>query len=219
MAWLVELSADAKRGMRIDTDFEKFNGDDELAAAASISLQLKMPLNREMKDALPKTYRMLSERKTPLEQFVAGRFGWAISQTFKDMIDDFEPQVGLNQPEKNQFVPITLLRKNREPTGVPFYYWNCLNKVDAIIEEKSDVQWRRFETYTGEPRYLLEFRTAPSIYAAPPTIYVDKSRISGRHVWWGDEHFSNRLFFSDEMKNNAESSGFKRFDYFHVIEI
>jgi hypothetical protein len=157
-------------------------------------------------ELVPSTARVRSDRRQ-LPCFFAVSTALAVCDAFRTLVESLEPG-------RHQFLPVTMLRRSGDPYPGRFYLLNALQKVDAIIVEKSDVIWHRIEApqpdgTVREGRWL-EIRGMPQL-----TLNADA--IAGRHLWL-DRHGGGHLFFSNELMEQVNRAKLRKLRWFQTQE-
>lgn len=107
--------------------------------------------------------------------------------------DGFRQVVLSLEPDKHQFMPITLHDEARQPLPKSYWLMNVLERVDCVIEPKQITQWSdeghslpEVEGFWVESSTRINGRGKAYTTARRPTekvIYLDRSRIEGLHLW------------------------------------
>ena len=92
----------------------------------------------------------------------------AVSQRFKDLVEEFEPGV-------HQFMPLKLRFENGEPLPQMYYVFNCMVAVDAVLVEPSGLLWHT-DVASRQP--------AISIDGYAP-IFLSTKITKSIHLWTG----------------------------------
>lgn len=102
----------------------------------------------------------------------------AVSQRFKDLVEEFEPGV-------HQFFPLALRDKNGVPLPDPYYIFNCRARLDAVLVAESGLSWRSEKIPEGRPVSSMSFDSQ---------LVFSRPAIAGHHLW-----FSNYLWQHDTI--------------------
>ena len=92
----------------------------------------------------------------------------AVSQRFKDLVDEFEPGV-------HQFLPLNLRRESGSPIEENYYVFNCMISIDAILQKESGLSWGVVEKLNLP--FISIRKDKPIVMSSPA--------IEGRHLWKG----------------------------------
>ncbi len=150
-----------------------------------------MPL---LPENVPGEARVVSKHRT-LPDFITLSPAMRVCAAFREIVEDLEPGV-------HQFSPVTLYARSGEKVDRHYYLFKVLQTRDAVIDEKSDVEWVPLDSIPG-PTYLAFTRMSPHLT-------LDAQRIAGRHVWRGDKHLRLRVFFSDAVGGAIERLKLKK---------
>lgn len=127
----------------------------------------------------------------------------AVSQRFKDLVEEFEPGM-------HQFFPLALRDRRGEPLAQPYYVFNCLVSLDAVLMAESGLTWQ-FDGPPGKP--------FPSINTSSKLVF-SKPAIAGRHLWC--LHYlraGNRLFVSDAFYTELKARKIRFFQFAQHSEL
>ncbi|MCV6577009.1 MAG: hypothetical protein OIF58_14885 [Cohaesibacter sp.] len=121
----------------------------------------------------------------------------AVSQRFKDLVEDFEPEV-------HQFFPLELFRKNGDPVEEDFYIFNCTVTFDSLLMKHSDEEWLKLDEPDEYPRLRITDQHKQTL---------SRPAIGGRHIW---KPFRQRitgggLYVSDAFHKRLKQEKFKYF--------
>ncbi|WP_067217518.1 imm11 family protein [Stappia indica] len=92
----------------------------------------------------------------------------AVSQRFKDLVEQFEPGI-------HQFFPLKLRRKSGFSIEQNYYVFNCMTSVDTVLVKESRFRWGRFEEI-DKPRIDID---------REKDIVLSRMAIETRHLWKG----------------------------------
>ncbi|KZK90547.1 hypothetical protein PsAD46_02168 [Pseudovibrio sp. Ad46] len=121
----------------------------------------------------------------------------AVSQRFKDRVEEFEPGV-------HQFLPLELFKKTGEPIDGNFYIFNCGKRLDAVLNKHSPVGWGKPDDFTGKPKLNIHNGN---------TNYLSVSRIKGHHFWCSDYQRIIGVYVSNEVFKRLSKEKFKYFKF------
>ena len=126
-------------------------------------------------------------------------------RSFRNLVERFEPDV-------HQFFEFEVVDKKGRlvPGDHPYYFLNVMQKFDAILADKSEVDWE-----------ILDEELAPGVKVlrkcAPQKLVMSGPKISGRHLWRADQIFRMDLYFSDQFVAAIKEENFRGL-MFHFIE-
>lgn len=107
-------------------------------------------------------------RKTPPTSWLAAG-ALSVSPDVKATIEELEPGV-------HQFIPLTVKSGTRaEHVDYPYFSLRICQRIDDVLAEKSDVEWRTIELKDGKSLRLWSKKQAPLVLPA--------SSIKGKHLW------------------------------------
>lgn len=156
---------------------------------------------RLKEENVPREARVASQHRT-LPDFVTLPQAIGVSPAFRKIVEELEPGV-------HQFFPVTLCARSGELAHRQYDLFNIVGKVDAVIEEKSDV--KRIRSDLGS--MVLHYTRAE------PHLTLDAKLIVSRHVWRGDKDLHNQIFFSDELGERVARLNMKKLDLIKVDQI
>jgi hypothetical protein len=157
------------------------------------------------------------------------------SGPFPIVSDGFRQVVLSLEPDKHQFMPITLHDEARRPLPKSYWLMNVLERLDCVIEPKQITQWSdeghslpevegfwvESSTRTGLSGKTYETARRPT----QKVIYLDRLRIEGLHLWrpaWRITAFNDvrlDLFFSDELLERVRRAKLRKLTVKPVVEI
>lgn len=128
--------------------------------------------------------------------FCTGRLTYGVSQSFRDVIERFEP--GLHQ-----FIPFQLLDRNKVPIAEPYYFMNVMTCLDGFLINHSAAEWvippRKSKTERGDAPYV---RTLDQNRLA-----LSRPKIAGKHLWISP--VDSFHFVSEDLYSALVEAGFK----------
>jgi hypothetical protein len=133
----------------------------------------------------PITYveRITRARKKPLPIMQIGGTVWAVDETFRAIVEQFEPGV-------HQFIQMEVRGADGLPSGIPYYVFNVCQRITGVDLERSNVCWNT--------------RADGSKFASVPSyndqILVHGSAVVGKHIWRDDYFFWEAVFCSDAIR-------------------
>ena len=198
MAWYIEgLSLDARYAPHFELE-EKPSGYIEASWLQAT------PIPRQ---SVPLSARIRSTHKS-LPDFFAVYAIWVVCQKFRDMAESLEPG-------KHEFFSIKLLRRSNDQFEGRFYLLNVLQKLDAIIVEKSEASWRSHQVKLPDGT----IRESKVLSVGPrPQLTLRRPIVDGHHLWRGDQHTRNKVFFSDALMDLVSTAKLKKLRAFHANE-
>ncbi len=158
-------------------------------------------------EQVPSTARVKTDRAS-LPGFFGISTALTVAGKFRDIVEGLEPGI-------HQFFPVAVLRRTGEAFPGQFHLVNVLQKADAIIVEKSEAMWRRREVRLPDGRVVESkiLSIGPS-----PELTLDRTVIAGRHLWRGDQHARDHIFFSDALMERVQRAGLKKLRWFKTEE-
>ena len=131
-------------------------------------------------------------RKTPPSSW-AGAYGHAVSPDVKAAIEELEPNI-------HQFIPLTIKCGTRaEHVDYQYYSLRINQRIDDVLAEKSDVEWRTYE-----------FEGAPTIRKwskKQEPLVLPKASIKGKHLWWNRASSLEMSMMSGELYHQLVERG------------
>lgn len=152
-------------------------------------------------DGVP-TRARLTSKSEEVPDFVQMAGCWAVSGTFRGLVERLEPKV-------HQFLPVELILGPGRTTPKNYFLLNICQKIDAVIPERSNVDAVLNEA-TGN--VLLH----PG--AGPPVWVVDGHAIKGLHLWRGARQLRDQILFSDVLMSAVRSKDLKYIEGHHAEE-
>jgi len=135
-----------------------------------------------------------------------------MSREARDLVEEFEPGV-------HQFIPVNIVRKRGNKPIVrldgrvldePYYLFNCMVWLDTILLDRSEV----YKADIGNGVVTAY----PDLTKPEARIVLNREMISGHHVWRGNLHFPERLFFSDQFATATLRKNLKKLEFTHYDE-
>lgn len=196
MAYHVKLSPDPRHTPTFQ--FEEFPPGFRGASAGILGKGKRMSA-----DMVPKQARELSKFKR-IPDFVLIQGCWAVSQTFKCIVESLEQDI-------HQFFPIDLEYSSKTSESPNYYLLNICDPFDAVLLDQSDISWTTIRKN--------ENVRVPHFKGVAPRIVLSKVRISNRHMWFGKNYFMNKIFFSNELWKCVEKHKLKKLSALYLHEI
>lgn len=153
-----------------------YTKDSEITVAKSDRDATSMPLRKydwnapipiEMFVHYPTEAWAPPRKRPPTSWVAAGTLG--VSPDVKAAIEELEPNI-------HQFIPLTIKCGTRaEHIDYPYYSLRINQRIDDVLVEKSDVEWRTYE-----------FEGAPTIRKwskKQEPLVLPKASIKGKHLW------------------------------------
>ena len=150
-----------------------------------------------------------SRRDLPPPCFFRPAGRWIVCDQFKQMVDELEPGM-------NRFHPVSLLDKVGEEYPWNYHLMIVTQAVDTLILEKSYVHSHTndFKLPSGEVKRSKVWSIDPQ----PAFLAAEKTRIAGRHLWRGDQHFHSYLFFSDDLMKRVKHAKLRGLVVYPITE-
>lgn len=120
----------------------------------------------------------------------------AVSQRFRDLVEEFEPRT-------HQFFPLELYYKNGTPVEEPFFVFNCCVSFDSLLVSRSEVAWYNFNDYLTSPRLNVLWRHRN---------VLSRRAIAGRHIWCSLRLRVDGLYVSDAFHDQMKRRKIRYFD-------
>jgi hypothetical protein len=138
-----------------------------------------------------------SRRESPPPAFFRPAGRWIVCDEFKHMVDELEPG-------RNRFYPVTLRDEAGDEYPWDYHLMMVDQADDTLILETSYVHsWtHEVKLPSGEIKKLKSWAIDPQ----PAFLAAEKGRIAGKHLWRGDKHFFQYLFFSDELMKQVKKA-------------
>lgn len=128
----------------------------------------------------------------------------AVSQRFKDLVEEFEPDV-------HQFFPLALRDKNGVPLPDNYYIFNCVVSLDAVLVAESGLSWRSEKIPEGRPESSMSFGSQ---------LVFSRPAIAGHHLWVGDYLSQNlTIYVSDAFYTELRARKIRFFDFKQYPEL
>ena len=177
-------------------DFDWIDEDavEEKRGLVGSGLSLSRPLSEKN---VPKAARSRRPAKAPPKQdvFIVD-YGVACNKRFKDLVEQFEPDLHL-------FVPIELQYHDGRPMEGEYYFFNCNVDIDCVITNNKH-EWF-YINRSGEVSPMLGLIQK----LTPLEISLSRPQIKGRHLWTGGPLGWNQLFVSDALCAALRKGRFK----------
>jgi len=131
------------------------------------SIDWTTPIPEEWFEYYPSEAWAPPRKRPPTSWPAAGLF--AVSPDVKSTIEELEPGI-------HQFIPLTIKCGTRaEQVDYQYYSLRINQRIDDVLAEKSDVEWRTVELKDGKSLRLWSKKQAPLVLPA--------SSIKGKHLW------------------------------------
>lgn len=144
--------------------------------------------------AMPSSLKLVhSHEKYPI--FCGGPFSVGVSQSFRDVIERFEP--GLHQ-----FIPFQLIDSNDHPIAEPYYFMNVVTSLDAFLMQHSAARW--FWAPVGDHPPSIEILDNKRLAMSRP-------KIAGKHIWRSP--IASEFIVSDTLYSALIDAGFQDWLY------
>ena len=149
---------------------------DPPSTRAGFGLSVGFPIDPEH---IPSRARLMNPWTKPLPHVFATPGLNAVSERFRNLVEQFEPHM-------HQFFPLSVQDGEGAPLSQNLYVFNCAVGVDAIIFRSCDPVW-----FTDDLN--------PPVLRAGMREQFELSRpaIGDHHVWCGKTVARNKLFVSD----------------------
>ncbi|CAK0758639.1 putative PAS domain-containing protein [uncultured Gammaproteobacteria bacterium] len=131
-----------------------------------------------------------------------------VTEAFRAMVEELEPGV-------HQFFPVEVTRKNGEPLEKQYYLLNVCQAIDAVIIDRSDVEW----TYTSLNIPGLTRIPVLQLTRGSPHFTLSGPAIAGRHIWRGKSELSSLMFFSDALMQRVLEQRMRKLRFCRADEI
>lgn len=139
--------------------------------------------------------RQINVRKRLPDIFVMPGLN-AVSQRFRDLVEEFEPGT-------HQFFPLELSYKNGTPVEEPFFVFNCCVSLDSLLVRRSEVAWYNFNDPLTSPRLNVLWRHRN---------VLSRPAITGHHIWCSLRLRVAGLYVSDAFHNQMKRRKIRYFD-------
>jgi hypothetical protein len=181
----------------------------KMTLQSCISLSIRTP--KAFAAAVPVRIKIKPQRDGYIPDFApaARYFGSLVTQRFADLVEALEPGT-------HQFFPIqeTVDTSGRN-LGKRFCLMNILARVDALVEELSDVQHVRVSSKSQDTMLAIKMGLGRK-----PILTLRRTAIQGHHVWFGERgKLSNCRFFSDQLHDEVIKEGFSPMNYLRCDEL
>ena len=157
-----------------------------------------MSLGFWMPSSIIPTKGSRTKKKRIPDVFVLGGF-FAVSQRFKDLVEEFEPDI-------HQFFPITLSDFDGSKVEPDYYIFNCMVAIDTILVKESGLKWT-FRDHWQQPH--LDIPARDPFYRWK----LSKPQIAGRHIWtdFYTRPPSEGFYVSDELFKKIQKNKIRFF--------
>jgi hypothetical protein len=149
-------------------------------------------------DIGPITYvqQITDPEKQPLPVMQIRGSVWAVNETFRGIVERFEPGI-------HQFLPMEVQLADGNPSGISYYIFNVCQRIASADLARSQVYSRE-----GSERVGFVLRD--------DKLVVRAQTIAGKHVWRDDYFFNRVIFCSDEIKQALEAAEFNMVEFARV---
>lgn len=120
------------------------------------------------------------------------------SPRFKDLVEELEPGI-------HEFINFEILMQNGEPVEGGYFHFNVLQVLDAIIPEKSTIEYGM--SALGKETWII---TEPTV---SEKFTFDQSVINGKHLWWDTKMGIRQVYCSDTFQNEFQNRGMKFLEF------
>jgi hypothetical protein len=150
-----------------------------------------------------------SRKKSPVPDFFRPAAVWVVCDAFKAMVDALEPG-------RNQFFPVVLLDKAGNKLPLRYHLMNVTQQDDILDLEKSDVEasWLDVRASSGEVKKIQYWH----FDRRPQRLFTRSSQVGAKHLWRGDQHFGQYLFFSEELMARVKKARLRKLVTYPIIE-
>lgn len=140
-----------------------------------------------------------------------------VSEAFRQLVHSLEPN-------KHQFVPISLYDEARQPLPGPYWVMNVLTHLECIVERGKIMNWHAEGHSFPELENCWRVKRDGSRVLAWQVVYVDRARIQGRHLcrplWRQEQHLYQLDFlFSDELIQRIASAKLQKLTVHPAVEV
>lgn len=134
-----------------------------------------------------------------------------VSDRIKTKIEEMEPSV-------HQFFPIDVTMPDGSPCPRQYWFWNNMNRVDALVLDKSAYMYEKFPNKELHPN----FSRYAEVGGGRPMLALNKEKIAGKTMWM--DYKLNKTFISNEFAAWLDAEGIKGWEdadrrYYKVIEV
>ena len=119
----------------------------------------------------------------------------AVSARFRDLVEEFEPDV-------HQFFPLKLYRKNGNLVEEEYFIFNCAVSFDCVFTAKTDVQWQKLDSPNDYPSLFIK-NSRDQV--------LSRQEIAGRHLWCGLRQKCVGVYVSDAFFTRLKKEKFSFF--------
>lgn len=153
-----------------------------------------------------------------------------VCEAFRQIVEDLEP-------EKHQFIPITLCDEAERPFPERYWVLNVLEIRDCLIHPEQIRKWDAAGCVLPEmgpywrpshsPNRNPLKKPDPPDLSRPEgrtpslkVVYVDRSQVEGLHLWRPKRHmYWVDHFLSDELLQRVRRARIRKLDYKHAVEM
>jgi hypothetical protein len=137
---------------------------------------------------LPITARQGNAYRGTLDDMTIVVNNVAVSQKFKDLVEEFEPGI-------HAFAPLILERKNGERFEEFYYLFSTQQDVDCLITDNDPGNFRHYWTNEEGTKQIICLATDPG-----REVLLSTSAIIGKHLWTAGLTGENQMFVSDAFR-------------------
>lgn len=155
---------------------------------------------------LPKVFRITSQHKVMPDMVHTGsRF--IVSEKMCDLLQEMTVT-------KQQFLPITVITKRGEEVAGPYFQWNCLTLIDAVIPEKTQCVIKENDPNSRYPlnpdlrdprKYKIDFRNSFIFYT------FSNQKVAGNHIFQtiysANQTFVDEVFLKEIKERRVKGGG------------
>jgi hypothetical protein len=139
---------------------------------------------------VPKRGILIGSQKSLKDVVALDIDAWCVSERFKMIVEKVAPG-------QIEYVPISLVRKNKEPlSDLQYYFINVLPRLDTI-------NWHETTGIVAGPDKMPSGHLDVELTEdAVPNFVLSRTRLSGIHIWHEILHWSSfcgLIFISDEL--------------------
>lgn len=160
--------------------------------AFNFGLSLGLPIGAKR---MPVKAKQINVRKRLPDIFVMPGLN-AVSQRFRDLVEEFEPGT-------HQFFPLELYYKNGTPVEEPFFVFNCCVSFDSLLVSRSEVKWHGLGEPLRSPNLGVLWRHRN---------VLSRPAIAGHHIWCSLRLRVAGLYVSDVFHDQMKRRKIRYFD-------